>query len=75
MSKRIKLEELRTLLQNAIDRQERIIQECKGYVNPQLIADKNKAEGALGAYQSVLDALEGQAMFMRMAGEKNSPPL
>lgn len=57
------------LLRKAMAKYAAYIEQTKGCSNPQVVELRNFAEGKLQAYESVLDALNGDLVMLKIAAE------
>jgi hypothetical protein len=57
------------LLVAAIARKEAILAGLEGAENPQLVQMRHELRGEMEAYQICLDALRGDTVLLRLAGE------
>ena len=63
---RYTLKQIKALIQARIDHETQSIAVYYGATNPQLIAMRDRAEGAKAAYESVLLALNGSIATLRL---------
>ena len=57
------------LIRKAMSKYTTYIEQTKGCSNPQVVELRNFAEGQLQAYESILDALHGDLVMLRIAAE------
>lgn len=60
------IESIRGMLRAAIKREDQTIRLLTGDTNPQVIELINTAKGAAGAYRACLDALQGNALILKI---------
>ena len=63
---KIKKAELIELVRKAMEKEERFVEDTQLDTNPQVVELCNKARGKRSAFYDVLDALQGNAIFLRI---------
>jgi hypothetical protein len=62
----MKKAELMELVENAMIREEKFVDDTQLDTNPQVVEMCNKARGKRAAFYDVLDALKGNGIFLRI---------
>lgn len=60
---------IEALISQAIEREKKFIESCKGNDNPQVVAMRLKAEGRLDALESINRALSGDLVELRIMAQ------